>query len=421
MKRYRTILLTAAAVFLICFGLFAWITKPQSRRDMLRLNEIAQTVRTYRTHPEDLDGCQLDTALLVFNSEGFLIYASPDAPDSVRTLSEALGIGWLCIPVTDQGTICCTAAIPDPAERTLAESRRNLLIGFGVVFAVMMLTAVSVWLWLRRRVIMPFRNMRKFAENIAQGNLDEPLLIEQNHLFGSFAESFDIMREELRAARQREEKLKAREKEMIAALSHDIKTPVTGIKLICELLCVRTEDAYLRGKIGSISAKAEQINLLANDLLNTTLDTLGELNVSCQDMPAGVLAELIREHDTRSLVTADAVPECLICADRNRLSQVIGNIISNSYKYADTPITVRYAFSDGFLSVSISDQGNGIPEEDLPKLTQKYYRGENADGKDGSGLGLYISCVLMEKMNGALCCSSGQGNGLTVTLLIPLS
>lgn len=425
MKRYRNIIAAAAAVFLICIGLLALITKSQTQRDILALNDLTQTVRAHLDHPESLDSVPLDTALLVFSKEGFLIYASPDAPDSVRTRSDALAFGWLCLPVPDTSGI--TAAIPDPASAALTKYRRILIFSAAALFAVLLLLAAAVGLWMQRRIITPFRNMRRFAENIAQGNLDEPLMSEQNNLFGTFTESFDIMREELRTARQREAAVKQREKEMIAALSHDIKTPVTGIKLICELLCVRTEDAYLKGKIESINAKAEQINLLAGDLLSTSLDTLGELNVSCQDLPSAALAELVREHDTRNLVQAGAIPECLIHADRNRLSQVIGNIISNSYKYANTPIQIQYAYEEHFLSMAISDQGSGIPEAEIGKITQKYYRGKNAAGKEGSGLGLYISGVLMQKMQGELLCTAASDDpesespGLTVTLLIPLS
>jgi len=108
-------------------------------------------------------------------------------------------------------------------------------------------------------------------------------------------------------------------------------------------------------------------------------------------------------------------------SDRSRLSQVVANIISNSYKYAGTPIDVRFAFAGDFLTVTFADQGGGVPEEELEQITQKYYRGrENAAGKEGSGLGLYISRILMEKMQGELSCSCPEG-GFAVTLSLPLS
>ncbi len=88
---------------------------------------------------------------------------------------------------------------------------------------------------------------------------------------------------------------------------------------------------------------------------------------------------------------------------------------------------MHFAFEDSFLAMSIADHGSGIPEEQLSKITQKYYRGENAAGKEGCGLGLYISGVLMQKMHGEMRCSAAAEEpdaehcGLNVTLLIPLS
>lgn len=245
-------------------------------------------------------------------------------------------------------------------------------------------------------------------------------MLEQNNLFGKFTGSFDIMREELKASRRRETALKLKEKELIASLSHDIKTPITGIKLLCELLNVKTEDRYLLEKINGIHQKAEQINVLVSDLLTSSLDDLGEMNVECRDESSDILHQLVTEHDSRGYVHVAPVPECMISVDRIRLSQIIGNIISNSYKYADTAIDIGYRFRDNYLEMSIRDYGKGIPDEEISLVTNRFYRGSNAAGKDSSGLGLYISSQLIEKMDGELICFSLE-DGFQVMLLIVLS
>lgn len=145
------------------------------------------------------------------------------------------------------------------------------------------------------------------------------------------------------------------------------------------------------------------------------------MNVECRDEVSSMLHELVAEHDIRSLAREGDIPECILNTDRIRLSQVIGNIISNSYKYADTPIDISYTIKDRCLAMSLRDYGNGVPEEEIGLITGKFYRGKsNSSGKDGNGLGLYISNELMNKMNGELICSCME-NGLTVTLMIPLS
>jgi signal transduction histidine kinase len=101
---------------------------------------------------------------------------------------------------------------------------------------------------------------------------------------------------------------------------------------------------------------------------------------------------------------------------------VIGNIISNSYKYAGTGIEVSYRLVEEYLEMSVRDFGPGVPEEELGMILGKFYRGKKwADSKEeGSGLGLYIASTLMEKMDGELL-PSNEGRGFKITLMIPLS
>ncbi|MBR4201542.1 MAG: HAMP domain-containing histidine kinase [Oscillospiraceae bacterium] len=404
---------------LVLLGLAAWMHTGGTKQDALLLNDIVQTAKE---HPDDRAMlAEFHAEFLYFGTEDELVYASDAAADDITTLSEAIRQGYTCLAVHDGNAFLGTVALPAPDTALLSAAQRRLLLTAAVVCGCIWLIAAALGIFFYLRMVRPFRGLRRFAEEIAQGRLEEPLPMDRHHLFGAFSESFDIMREALLESRKREEALRQREKELIASLSHDIRTPVTGIKLICELLCVKTEDAYVRSKIGQIGQKAEQINRLAGDLLITSLDELGELTVCCQDTESGVLHQLLLEQDTKGLCREMPVPDCLLSVDRSRLSQVLANIISNSYKYAGTPIDVSYAFDGQFLAMSLTDHGGGIPEEELAFITQKYYRGrQNSDGKEGSGLGLYISRALTEKMQGIFTCSNAP-DGLTVTLRLPLS
>lgn len=127
---------------------------------------------------------------------------------------------------------------------------------------------------------------------------------------------------------------------------------------------------------------------------------------------------------TGGRVSEGDVPKVIINIDTKRMNQVIGNILVNSYKYADTKIDVNYRLVDDYLEMKIRDYGPGVSRDELDLITNKFYRGKVTEDnkKEGSGLGLYISKNLMEKMNGDLICDSeGEGKGLEVTLLIPLS
>ncbi len=112
----------------------------------------------------------------------------------------------------------------------------------------------------------------------------------------------------------------------------------------------------------------------------------------------------------------------MMITDSRRMSQIVANILSNSYKYAGTAIEVKYQINGGYLQMDIRDFGPGVPMEELPLVTNKFYRGkaEKIILQEGSGLGLYISQSLMEEMKGELICMNEQP-GFLVRLLIPLS
>lgn len=251
--------------------------------------------------------------------------------------------------------------------------------------------------------------------------------MDRNNMFGAFTESFDIMREELDASRKREIALQRRERELVASLSHDLKTPVTGIKITTELLKTKLSmespnQTYMIDRLDNIYKKADQIDVLVSDLFSSTMEDLDELRVSCSDESSEVLNDIIRKYDDRNLVTSQSIPKVLIHIDAKRMSQVIGNIISNSYKYANTRIDVCYKLVDDYLEMDIKDSGPGVPEDELSLITNKFYRGKQwADSKEeGSGLGLYIAKLLMEKMDGELL-PVNLDKGLMITLMLPLS
>ena len=423
MKTYRSILFFMAVLLLAGIAALTAITHSYrgSRTNPLLMNDMIQSVKEHWDDPEALDSLQPDIEFCVFDYNDFLHYASSDAAFAeISSAADALNKGCLCLTVADSSRFLGTIVIPD-SDRLLYEASRRKLQAAAAVMVLLFLLAGGIYgIYVHRSIVLPFQRMERFAENVAAGMLDEPLMLDQDNLFGAFTQSFDIMREELRAARHREEALKMKEKELVASLSHDIKTPITGIKLLCELLQVTVKDPYVLKKLAGIDQNAEQINVLVSDLLSAALDDLDEMQIQCQDEPSALIRTLLDEHDTQKLVRVQEIPDCMICVDPVRLSQIFGNLISNSYKYAGTEIQVCCRTQDSFLEVEIADSGMGVPEDEIDLITNKFYRGKtNSAGKDGSGLGLYIARVLIDKMHGELICSNK--NGFCVTLLLPLS
>ena len=416
--RYGRTLLLLSVIVACCIGIFFMTSSHRYTPDIVLQNDIAETVRENLNDLEVLEKRFPDTDILVFDRNGFCIY--PEGVDT--TLTEARNGGKLCLAVTDGDRFLATAAIPDPYFSEYSRAFDRLAISAVILLVIMITAAVSFYLYVSRNILKPFGKMKDFAGRIAMGDLDSPLEMEQSNLFGAFTESFDIMREELKASKARETELKRKEKELVAELSHDLKTPITGIDTICDVLSLKVRDEYVLGKVEGIQKKTRQMELLVSDLLTAALDDLGEMTVNCTDESSAVLHDIIRAADTRSFVRENAVPECMVHIDVKRLQQVFGNIIGNSYKYANTPIDIDFSESGDYLKVSVTDHGKGVPAEELDLIMNKFYRGAEAkeSGIDGSGLGLYIASALMAKMNGELICSS-KGEGLTVTLMILLS
>lgn len=420
----------ALLVMLLAVGLFAVVKLTgtddfsKNNYDVLLLNEIA-----HKTVPGDMppENTAPGREYVILDINGNVIYDSRSDRSEAITVEKAMQNCYPYTYIIENNQITGSVVLTDSNKRF--DRLRTNTITVYCVCGVLLIGAAAVFgAYIRKTVILPFAKMKDFASYVAAGDLDRPLEMDKGSLFGAFSESFDIMREELKASRARELSLQKKERELIASLSHDLKTPVTGIKLTSELMSAIfsqnegqeitvTED--MTGKMNNIYKRADEIGVLVNDLFSSTLEELGEFKVECSDENSAVIGEIVSRYDDRGLVRISEIPQVIVHIDKLRLSQVIGNIISNSYKYADTPIDISFRLDESFLEVAISDNGSGVPEEEIALITNKFYRGRQHGEKEGSGLGLYIARILMDKMGGEL--SVRSENGLCVTLLVPIS
>lgn len=432
MKQYvRTMILICVGLVaaMAVFALIAMMKGSSKERneDILKLNDITSRAAENWGEPDELDSIGGEASFVVLDNENRVVYRSDkydkklaDGISPEKAVKEGLPYRYVEVGGRIVGCVIMVSA----EDRHEGISRR-IIIGFTVCGIVFIAAMILFGVYVNKNIITPFNRMEEFAGKIAEGNLDAPLMMNKNNMFGAFTESFDIMRTELKDSKQRELELQRKEKELVASLSHDLKTPITGIKLTTELMKAKVEnsdnkDVDTLEKLDNIYLKADQMDTLVSDLFSATLEDLGEFKVSCRDEESGILSAIIRKNDSKDLVSEGEKPKLLISIDSKRMSQVLGNIISNSYKYAGTGIDVEYKVVDRYLNMTLRDHGPGVPKEELDLLTNKFYRSRNAEEKEGSGLGLYIASSLMKKMGGELICDS-DGSGFIVTLLIPLS
>ena len=273
-------------------------------------------------------------------------------------------------------------------------------------FVIFVCFALIVGIIVCRLYIVPFKKMKKHTED------------------------HDHICEELERTREREIELRQRQSELLADLGRQLSDPVEGIMASCDIIKTKiatgaakdAEDGSVLERTESIHRKADKMGAIVNDMLTSALDELGEFKVDCSDTESRIIDDMIKRYDDRDLVTDAAIPYVLVHIDANRMSQVIGNIIDNSYKYANTPIEISYLLTDDYLQMRILDHGPGVADDETELVTTRFYRSRQFadDGSDGRGLGLYSAKTIMEKMGGQLLVEN-TGEGFCVTLLIKLS
>ncbi len=197
-----------------------------------------------------------------------------------------------------------------------------------------------VFLYLHKRILKPFKNLENFAKLIAEGRFDISLTIERKNIFGAFTKAFDIMRNELKMSKEREEASIDAKKTLIATLSHDIKTPVASIRAYAEGLSggVHITEERKEKYLGVIMKKADEITSLTDDLFLHAISDMEKLAFDIKayeskEVLEEILLPLYIQYDGK-LKVMDALPLTCIVTDKIRLAQIFNNILSNSAKYA---------------------------------------------------------------------------------------
>jgi signal transduction histidine kinase len=206
--------------------------------------------------------------------------------------------------------------------------------------------------------------------------------------------------------------------ERITLIAHDLKTPLSIIMLETQLLGERfplDQHQAMKHGLERISRNAAYIDRLIADLLDLASVEVGLLQLRIESVD---LTHLLRETVERAVSSLDRSRVhlelrelCCVHADRNRLERVLANFISNALKYSATPITVALDRTDGRARVRVIDRGRGLTPEQAATVFDRFRRGSNTRGRDGYGLGLYISRKIIDAHFGRIGVTSAPGRG----------
>ena len=276
-----------------------------------------------------------------------------------------------------------------------------------VMCSITVLFMAMVFIYVYLNVLRPFDKMKDYASEIAKGNFDLPLDYERSNYFGAFTWAFDSMRKEITRSRMAEREAIENNKTVIATLSHDIKTPITSIRAYAEGLEANLDTSPERRSryLEVLMRKCDEVTALTNDLFLHSLSDLDMLQMQPEEFELvpfldQSISEISAGHEDVVFRKPDISP--VIYADKKRINQIVENLINNSRKYAKTIVTVSLTQADDMVSIHFRDRGSGIPDEDMPFITDKFYRGKNKGDENGSGLGLYIVKYIAERSGGSI-------------------
>ena len=302
--------------------------------------------------------------------------------------------------------------------RRSGSGREWFFAGISLVF----LTGVTGYIY--AAVLRPFEKMKEYTAEIAKGNFDLSLDYSRSNYFGQFTWAFDSMRREITKARANEREAVENNKTVIATLSHDIKTPIASIRAYAEGLEAHMDSSPERREryLSVIMRKCDEVARLTNDLFLHSLSDLDKLKINAEPLEVcsfvqEAIEELAAQQDDIFFIPPTF--SAYVIADKNRLLQIIENLVNNARKYAKSRIDVSLSQENGTVCLKIRDYGGGIPDKDMPFIFDKFYRGKNCGNEQGSGLGLYIVKYLAEKMGGSILLRN-HTNGLEAVVSLPI-
>lgn len=280
----------------------------------------------------------------------------------------------------------------------------------GILIGMILLTSM-VFLYVYKKVLKPFEAMGNLTYELAKGNLSVPVKEEKSKVFGKFLWGMDMLRERLEDNKEKELEFQRERKTLLLSLSHDIKTPLASIELYSRALSeglYDTENKKHKALLG-IMKNVKEIKRYVDEIVTASREDFLHLEVVQEEFYLSEILEATEIYYTDKLsvihteLKAEKFEECLIKGDKNRLIEVLQNILENAVKYGDgTYIKIYCTDEEDCKLIRIENSGCNLKEEELPNLFDSFYRGSNSRGIKGNGLGLYICKSLMQKMDGEI-------------------
>ncbi len=310
---------------------------------------------------------------------------------------------------------------------TIASAWVGLLPGLALAALFALPFATLAALALARQVAHPVRRLTAASEAMARGDFDQRVELDREDEVGRLARSFSMMAEHVG-------RRDAQMRQLLANVSHDLKTPMTSITGYAQALTDDTAEATDVKRIGTvIRGEAEHVNAILADLLYLGEIDAGQVITRRQDVPLGDVVERSLRHiepqaKARDVaIKTDLAPDAVLRhVDPDKVERALTNVLENAAKFtpAGGSIEVRGWCENGSaprrVKCAVTNSGSAIAPEDLPRVFDRFFRGDRARRTSaGSGLGLAITKQLVELNSGTVEAQNCASGGVTFTLSLP--
>ena len=280
----------------------------------------------------------------------------------------------------------------------------------GVLFLVFGLV-MCLLCYIRWYILKPFHAIRELPYELSKGHLKVDLEESKNRFFGRFIWGLSMLRDTLSDSKGKELTLLKEKKLLLLSISHDIKIPLSAIKLYARALKENVyESAEKRQEAAEqIENHAKQIEVFVKEIVSASSEDILTIEVQNSEFYLQDLVEkmkavyLPKAEVTLTKLKIGSYENRLLYGDMERAMEVMENLLENAMKYGDGKrITIDFYEEDYCQIIRIFNTGETIPAIEMPHLFDSFYRGSNVGEKPGNGLGLYICRQIMNKMDGEI-------------------
>lgn len=351
---------------------------------------------------------------------GLLAYVGVDGYEGITGLAAAEdkeGLSRLVDASDDAYEIFVTDRYIYKISYENVKNNHNRII-VNLVMIVSFAIVIFILIYIRKRILMPFHRMERLTYELAKGNLTIPLDEEKNRYFGKYLWGMNMLRESIEEGKARELALHKEKKLLLLSLSHDIKTPLSTIKLYAKALSRKLyKDEEKKIQLAEqIDGKADEIEKYVSDIVSASREDFLHFEVENVEMYIKDVLSYIDAYytDKMKLTMIDfevkKYNNVLVWADKERLIEVIQNVVENAIKYGDGKrIWIECESSDEEFIINIMNSGEIISDKEMSMMFESFFRGSNVGKQPGSGLGLYICRQLVHLMEGEVMAENREG------------